>query len=459
MSDIRWEGFTHDEIYARVQQGPGRAASADAEAAWSTVEGTIRSVDEQLTRAVRQVGVHWEGAAADGVHGGMRVMSNWALDAAGDALLTKNGIAAQAEEAGYIRAAMPPPRTAKWNDTVGQVVGGAGLVPAMTDIGALEDQMANDRARAVELMNQYSARSSENQQMMNYWTQPPRVVVETVPPAAPVSSPAVESSAAVGLGHLVAPAIGPGAGSPGVAITGAPGPATARGPDRPGAGGRTDATAGASSARASTGAASAVPAPPAPGPSGTARSSNGADRRAVPAPGPVPVVPSAGTGPTTAGRVARTRAGVEAPSSTAPTTGQRLPRTDLPTGIRPVVPGIPPRSVSEDAPGSGVAGRVAGRAAPAEPVPRAIVGAPPESPAAWRATSTEPGLPAERVATAGRAATSAGHGILPMGGVGRPADQEHRRPDYLIDDTDAFADDRWFTPPVIGGDDHETSRA
>jgi hypothetical protein len=31
--------------------------------------------------------------------------------------------------------------------------------------------------------------------------------------------------------------------------------------------------------------------------------------------------------------------------------------------------------------------------------------------------------------------------------------QEHRRPDYLLDDGAAFADDRWFPPPVIGPDD------
>jgi hypothetical protein len=35
------------------------------------------------------------------------------------------------------------------------------------------------------------------------------------------------------------------------------------------------------------------------------------------------------------------------------------------------------------------------------------------------------------------------------------ADGEHRRPDYLIEDAGVFADDRWFTPPVIGGDDPE----
>jgi hypothetical protein len=35
------------------------------------------------------------------------------------------------------------------------------------------------------------------------------------------------------------------------------------------------------------------------------------------------------------------------------------------------------------------------------------------------------------------------------GGQGR----EHSRPSYLIDDTDAFGDDRWFTPQVITPDD------
>jgi hypothetical protein len=41
-----------------------------------------------------------------------------------------------------------------------------------------------------------------------------------------------------------------------------------------------------------------------------------------------------------------------------------------------------------------------------------------------------------------------------MAGGGMSAeDRDHRRPDYLIDDTDAFADDRWFTPAVITPDD------
>jgi hypothetical protein len=103
-------------------------------------------------------------------------------------------------------------------------------------------------------------------------------------------------------------------------------------------------------------------------------------------------------------------------------------------GVRAIVPGPPP-------PGSEPPGRLPRATVPGTSgeVPPRTTGTPPEG--------------AERV-TAGRGSTAAGHGILPMGGAGavRAVEQEHRRAAYLIDDSDAFADDRWFPPPVISGD-------
>ena len=104
-------------------------------------------------------------------------------------------------------------------------------------------------------------------------------------------------------------------------------------------------------------------------------------------------------------------------------------------GVRAIVPGPPPP------PGSEPSGRLPRPTVPGPSgeVPPRTAGTPPEG--------------AERVAT-GRGSTAASHGILPMGGAGavRAVEQEHRRAAYLIDDSDAFADDRWFPPPVIGGD-------
>jgi hypothetical protein len=43
-----------------------------------------------------------------------------------------------------------------------------------------------------------------------------------------------------------------------------------------------------------------------------------------------------------------------------------------------------------------------------------------------------------------------------MGSGGQ--ERERRRPDYLLDDSDAFVDDRWFPPAVITPDDNPPVR-
>jgi hypothetical protein len=66
----------------------------------------------------------------------------------------------------------------------------------------------------------------------------------------------------------------------------------------------------------------------------------------------------------------------------------------------------------------------------------AATGAPP--------TATRPGFPG-----------AMGPMYPPMAGagMGAGAERERRRPDYLLDDSDAFADDRWFPPSVITPED------
>ena len=456
MSDVRWEGFSHEEIYSRVQQGPGPLASADAEAAWSTVESTIRTVDAQLTRAVKQIGAGWQGRAAEAVQGGMTVMSNWALDAAGDASLTKNGISAQAEQAGRLRSAMPPPRTAEWNRIVQEEVPGVGLVSAMGDLGALEEQMADDHATAVEMMNRYSSQSSDNQRLMNYWTQPPTVVVEAA------SARSTTGTAPIGPAHAIAVRSGAGSPTGGSSSGGSLDPSSA---PVPAAVGFPNTTGAAPSAGRSGGSGTPAGIPPpngeGPGRVGSAavpgRAPGAVDPYAdtpVGRPGTVPG-PAADRGvPAAAPRPGTIPVGVHpGAEGRAPGAVGRWPRSDPSVGgdVRPVVPGPPAR------PGGATDWRTGLRTAPttpldtAEPPTRASrTPAPGIGEPAPGAAGPAAAAAAERV-PAGRSA-SAGHGILPMGGAVRPTEQAHARAAYLIDDTDAFADDRWFPPPVISGD-------
>ena len=124
-------------------------------------------MNDQLTRAVKQTGAGWQGAAADAAGGGMTVMNNWALDAADNATLTMDGIAAQASGAQHVRDAMPPPVQAL--DKAVALAGAGSYGPHTANVGALEDKAAEDRALAVDLMNQYTSDSTTHQHLMNIW--------------------------------------------------------------------------------------------------------------------------------------------------------------------------------------------------------------------------------------------------------------------------------------------------
>jgi hypothetical protein len=289
--------------------------------------------------------------------------------------------------------------------------------------------MANDHAVAVDMMNRYSSQSSDNQRMMNYWTQPPTVVVQAVPAVSARSAGSALSAAAVGTraGSTAAPAGSPpgasGAGGRGDDRSSVPEEAEAVIPNVavagavPSSAGSRSTGRGASAGDGSTTGAGGSAVTP-----GSAPATRG-DPAVTPLPGTVPI----GGGP-----AGSSRAPDRLPDYGAE---RRLPSGGpvVGNGVRAIVPG-PPQ------PGSEPSGRP----------PRTTV---PGTSGEMPRTAGMPADAAERITT-GRGSTAAGHGILPMGGAGavRAAEQEHRRAAYLIDDSDAFADDRWFPPPVISGD-------
>jgi hypothetical protein len=74
--------------------------------------------------------------------------------------------------------------------------------------------------------------------------------------------------------------------------------------------------------------------------------------------------------------------------------------------------------------------------------------------------SVRPGAAPSTTTGANAGRTAGSHGFFPPGaGSGGAQSREHRRPPYLVDDTDAFGDDRYFTPAVITPDDYIPRRA
>ena len=419
MTDVRWEGFTHAEIYARVQAGPGRGASVAVESAWTDTEAVIRRIEDRLVTAIRQAGGGWEGAAADATRDGLTPLGRWAADAAGDAKLTATGVIAQGEQAAWLRNAMPSPSAPLWDEPSGRPA--SDPLYLLEDAQALEQKGAEDTAQAVHLMNTYTSNSYDNIRLMNYWTLPPTVTVETAGGGGPVVT---GSSAAA-----------PGGGSAG-SVAAAPIPPVGL----PGSGGRAGAGATPPSGPG-------VPPTRGPDPRGPIintpampRSGPGLRRPAPTSPGvrPAGAGGAPGAGPATGGGVR--------PVVLGPSRQPGPVRPDLVPGPTSRESGMWPRPVTPGPAGRGPA------AEPIGPSSRPTGAEPPVSSRSAPPTlGGVAGEPARAGNPMGRPAAPSHPGLYPpMLGLGSgPSDREHRRPDYLLDDGGAFADDRWFPPPVI----------
>lgn len=424
MSDIRWEGLTHDEIYAAVHKGPGAAVSTPAEDAWKETEALILRIDERIASAMAASQASWEGSAADATRSAMTPLGQWALDAARSAKLTAGAVTGQGLQANYVRENMPEPVTDQRNAMIGDALTDPTYIfHGLDDLQAVEEDGANRAARAVELMNTYTDNSAVNRQFWVPAPFPPQVTVVTDVAAAGAAAPGATGVPTPPADVAPPPPPGVPPVPPGVVPPVPPGtpptaPPTAQVPVAP------------------------VPPPVVP----QARPERG-DR---PGAGP-PAAPAFPAGP-----------GRQPPAGSTPPVG---PGTGVPGrpggGPRPVVPGpsrpAPPPSWRDVLPGGSTAPGTRfpgpGGAVPDQPLPLGARSATPEPPGARPA-----GEPAARAVAPGSPAPARPGGIGGLypplaAGMTAAQERERRRPDYLLDDSDAFVDDRWFTPAVITPDD------
>ena len=460
----RWAGVSHDEIWAMVQQGDPVAASEAASFAWMKTQLLIQSIEERLSAVVSGTAADWEGAAANAARGAVSALGQWAIDGAAGARSIGQTLLDQSHEALHVRQQMPEPRTQAltaerdkfWTDP-GYVFGN--VLDGFSDLRALEEQAENDAQRARELMAQYEARSrGENIPRLQEMTPPPQITVDIGPAATPPSGAGL-TTPLPGAPVSVGPAGATPAGQP--AIPGAPLPPVGEVPAPP--------------ASVLPGAPTAVPpggptAAPGAVPPGAAPTAVPPVPPAQAPPLPTPGTNGASTPPATP--PATQFAPFPAPGTTGPGVPAAPPLPAVPgTALPPSpLPGFPPRPGTSTAPLAPRPGGVAPGLNPlprptpgwrdvvqsnaggpgARPVPEAPVRSAPfgeRPPAGVAEPATRPGAP--------RPGAAQTPGLYPPLAAGMGAggqDREHRRASFLIDDTGAFADDRWFPPAVITPD-------
>jgi hypothetical protein len=446
MDEIRWRGLTHQEIYDRVWAGPGHVASADAQGMWGRIQDQLAGIDQELTTATSNLGDGWEGTTAAEAAQNLSLLGSWVTQAVRNASKTGAALDTQAEYVATMRNNLPPPPEPAFTPDLlpnpfGLPTPAGGI---LEDLQALDVRNAELNQQAVQVMETYTANSANNKPHIHPFAAPITVT------AGSTESPGFFDRITAAVQRTAAAIAASGAQATAGALGG---PAVVAG-----------AAAGAAAGIPLPGAGGAAGGPAGGGPSGPGAPGTPIPGPLVPgggpgtAPGRVPgTVPGGGTGTGPGGpgtAPGRVPGGV--PGGTVPVPGR--PGGGLPTGD-PIIRG------PNGGPATGPAGVPGGRipSIPGSTIPGGFPGTSglPGSGGGPGGTG-EPGRGAASPTTPGSTAPGSttgrtpGPGYVPGAGMGGGVggqSREHRRPSYLIDDTDAFGDDRWFTPAVITPDD------
>lgn len=438
MTEHRFQGYGHPELYKMINSGPGVSASIPVEQGWKQIAATLAQIDSDLHEGLAKMGAGWESDAADAAQGALSPLAEWAGYAENGATTMESSARLQGEFIADARKKMPevvPVTTEKpgmLDIAVGALTGPVGMahvVGQQLDHERQEAAADNAAAQAVKVMEDYQSDSRWNSSTLGDFPNPPQVVIDTPPPAE------------TGTGSTRAGYTSPTGYSP----TGPTGTTTPSWTTTP---------------PATTGTPVSTWTPP---PTNTTHVSwtQPPVTPPVSTPTPPPVLPTPTPTP---------------PPTVVPPGGPVFtrPAPGVPGG-KPGVPGGTPGGTQGNGPGNGTGGKNAGpgsstlRGGPLGaggggkafgPISGSLSSSPQQGmmkPGGMAGMGSGPGgVGGGAAGGAGAAGRGGAAGAAGAGGAhGRRGegeeDIEHKAADYLVETNDVFGDERLVAPPVIGG--------
>ncbi|WP_394615008.1 PPE domain-containing protein [Lentzea sp. JNUCC 0626] len=191
MTDHRFQGYGHPELYKMINSGPGVSVSIPVEAGWKKIAATLAQIDTDLHEGLKKMGADWESDASDVAQGALSPLAQWAGFAETGATTMESSARLQGEYIADARKKMPevvPVTTEKpgmLDMAVGALTGPVGMahvVGQQIDHERQEAAADNAAAQAVKVMEDYQSDSRWNSSTLGDFPTPPTVVIDTPPP-------------------------------------------------------------------------------------------------------------------------------------------------------------------------------------------------------------------------------------------------------------------------------------
>jgi hypothetical protein len=159
---IRWQGFSHKELYRLLNEGTGPTASAEPSRRWADIASTLSEVGQDLQSAIDRSGSGWTGAAAGAARGVLAPLASWAQSTGESATGMRTGVENQGNFLATARAAMPVPEDAPPATPDPTVAPAAQVIASGSDQEPLEQATSTSAQKAVEVMTAYQHSTDAN---------------------------------------------------------------------------------------------------------------------------------------------------------------------------------------------------------------------------------------------------------------------------------------------------------
>lgn len=213
MSDHRWQGYTHQELFDWINQGPGPDSSTEPVRRWNALDRALGDIDTDLAAALTTAMADWEGAAAENAREGLRPLGEWAAQAREAAQVMRERAEQQASFVGKARTDMPPPVPARCEDPGSAVTLLTHLFGGQTDHEVEEARQDAAEQRAFEVMRVYENSTKANTTSLASFAPPPQVAVQS-PPAVAGASGAGQQAVTISFTPALPPQAGTGSPRP-----------------------------------------------------------------------------------------------------------------------------------------------------------------------------------------------------------------------------------------------------
>ncbi len=180
-SENRWQGYSHQELYAQLNAGPGANAAAPAADTWSGLSDALDELQQDINTGVTASGAAWTGAAADSARDALGPLGDWAQQAATAADMMRISTELQGSLLAKARADMPAPVQVTAEQPNGIETALQHLIGEQTDHEIQEAASNAAEQKAFQVMAEYESGTNDNTTTLGDFGQPPQLVVDSSP--------------------------------------------------------------------------------------------------------------------------------------------------------------------------------------------------------------------------------------------------------------------------------------